>query len=223
MKKHIVVAGVVCAALALVPGSVTSSRAAEVYSYVGNDYTSTYGALFSSSDFMAISFTVAAPLGDNFSGAVAPTSFTVSDGVDTITSGNSLALSNSQFPSYPSFDIVTNALGQITKWAIAVAYTNNSGYSDTIVSISGLAETNYTSLPDHPAIDIADAWNYCNLPNCGEETYAGQDYTPGVWSYDPALSATPLPAALPLFAGGLGVIGLFGRRRKRESAAALAV
>jgi hypothetical protein len=28
--------------------------------------------------------------------------------------------------------------------------------------------------------------------------------------------ATPLPAALPLFATGLGAFGLFGRRRKRK-------
>jgi hypothetical protein len=33
---------------------------------------------------------------------------------------------------------------------------------------------------------------------------------------------TPLPAALPLFAGGLGVMGLFARRRKRKSAAVTA-
>jgi hypothetical protein len=31
---------------------------------------------------------------------------------------------------------------------------------------------------------------------------------------------TPLPAALPLFATGLGVLGLFGRRKKRKIAAA---
>ena len=31
--------------------------------------------------------------------------------------------------------------------------------------------------------------------------------------------ATPLPAALPLFAGGLGMIGLLGRRKNRKPAA----
>lgn len=34
-----------------------------------------------------------------------------------------------------------------------------------------------------------------------------------------SVSATPLPAALPLFAGGLGAIGLVGWRRKRKAAA----
>jgi hypothetical protein len=32
-------------------------------------------------------------------------------------------------------------------------------------------------------------------------------------------AATPLPAALPLFAGGLGAMGLLGWRRKRKAAA----
>jgi hypothetical protein len=36
------------------------------------------------------------------------------------------------------------------------------------------------------------------------------------------VSTTPLPAALPLFAAGLGAMGLFGWRRKRKGAAALA-
>ena len=34
-----------------------------------------------------------------------------------------------------------------------------------------------------------------------------------------AVSGTPLPAALPLFATGLGALGLFGWRRKRKAAA----
>jgi hypothetical protein len=36
----------------------------------------------------------------------------------------------------------------------------------------------------------------------------------------PGVGATPLPAALPLFATGLGAMGLFGWRRKRKNAAA---
>jgi hypothetical protein len=36
-------------------------------------------------------------------------------------------------------------------------------------------------------------------------------------------TVTPLPAALPLFATGLGAIGLLGWRRKRKNAAAIAV
>ena len=36
-----------------------------------------------------------------------------------------------------------------------------------------------------------------------------------------ATTVTPLPAALPLFAGGLGGLGFFGWRRKRKNAAAL--
>jgi len=34
-------------------------------------------------------------------------------------------------------------------------------------------------------------------------------------------TATPLPAALPLFAGGLGVVGLLARRKKRKGVTAL--
>jgi PEP-CTERM motif len=42
----------------------------------------------------------------------------------------------------------------------------------------------------------------------------------GTWSFSP--SAVPLPAALPLFASGLGAIGLLGWRRKRKKTAAMA-
>ena len=39
---------------------------------------------------------------------------------------------------------------------------------------------------------------------------------------DVSTSLTPLPAALPLFAGGLGVMGLLARRRKRKFSAVTA-
>ena len=44
----------------------------------------------------------------------------------------------------------------------------------------------------------------------------------GVFGDAPTTGATPVPAALPLFATGLGVMGLLGWRKKRKSAAATA-
>jgi hypothetical protein len=41
-------------------------------------------------------------------------------------------------------------------------------------------------------------------------------FSPGVF---PAVSQTPIPAALPLFATGLGALGLFGWRTKQRAAA----
>ena len=41
-------------------------------------------------------------------------------------------------------------------------------------------------------------------------------------TFSDAPFATPIPAALPLFAGGLGAMGLLGWRRKRKAAAAAA-
>ncbi|MEL7529639.1 MAG: hypothetical protein AAFN16_28030 [Pseudomonadota bacterium] len=46
----------------------------------------------------------------------------------------------------------------------------------------------------------------------------GPDNNPsGAATYDIRLTAVPLPAALPLLAGGLGILGLAGWRRKRSA------
>jgi hypothetical protein len=57
-------------------------------------------------------------------------------------------------------------------------------------------------------------------------TFASLGITPGtyVWSWDNGadtftLTTTPLPAAFPLFATGLGGLGLLGWRRKRKAQA----
>jgi hypothetical protein len=44
----------------------------------------------------------------------------------------------------------------------------------------------------------------------------------GTVAFTLAPAATPLPAALPLFAGGLGMVAFLSRRNKRKSTAALA-
>lgn len=227
MKKYILFAGLVMSML-----GAASANASEMYTYDGNIYTSTYGSLLSSTncggvscDSMTISFTVSSPLGDNFSGAVTPTSFAASNGAETITNLNSLSYAGAStspafspstgLPGFPTFDIVTNASGQIVQWAIALV-SNEAPGAVEMVSISGIDEPGSSD-----PIDITDVWNYCSAPTCGEETFAGQDYTPGSWTpTNGPLGATPLPAALPLFASGLGALGLFGWRRKRKAQAA---
>ena len=44
----------------------------------------------------------------------------------------------------------------------------------------------------------------------------------GAWLTEFSPNPTPLPAALPLFATGLGALGLLGWRRKKKAAAAMA-
>ena len=48
------------------------------------------------------------------------------------------------------------------------------------------------------------------------------DLSPGVLNAEPDTSVTPLPATLPLFAGGLGFVGYLANRRKKNATPALA-
>jgi hypothetical protein len=116
---------------------------------------------------------------------------------------------------FPSPDTVTGtspldsfvASGSpLTASATALTFDFSSLSSDQfILGMSGLTRVSYLALP----------------PEIGLST--GGPLT--VESFTTAfviasVTATPLPAALPLFAGGLGMMGLLGWRRKRKSAAA---
>jgi hypothetical protein len=72
------------------------------------------------------------------------------------------------------------------------------------------------------------------LSYCTNDVYGWTQYTYGsgtslsgstdltvnaIVSADTAIGTTPLPAALPLFASGLGALGMLGWRRKRKAAA----
>ena len=72
---------------------------------------------------------------------------------------------------------------------------------------------------------------YDNLANSPDTFWPNDTYLPDGFSneslaYSVLVSGdvdpTPLPATLPLFATGLGALGLFGWRRKRKNAAAIA-
>jgi hypothetical protein len=45
---------------------------------------------------------------------------------------------------------------------------------------------------------------------------------PGIFGPNLQIDPTPLPATLPLFAGGLSLLGFFGRRKKQKASAAIA-
>jgi len=53
----------------------------------------------------------------------------------------------------------------------------------------------------------------------GTTWFAPSGLTPGAYQVNGAVTVTPLPAALPLFATGLGALGLLGWRKKRKNAA----
>jgi hypothetical protein len=77
------------------------------------------------------------------------------------------------------------------------------------------------------ATGLCSGFSGCGVGGSGTHYYdngtLNGPYTSALAAYDvlgaPA-SATPLPAALPLFASGLGVMGLLGWRRKRKAQAA---
>ena len=70
-------------------------------------------------------------------------------------------------------------------------------------------------------------WGCSGFPLPGSDFIARDRRFPGIgvlFGLDPNIllvqsdvETTPLPAALPLFAGGLGVMGLIVRRRKRSA------
>ena len=54
----------------------------------------------------------------------------------------------------------------------------------------------------------------------GASTVFALELPAGLLAVTGVNNATPLPAALPMFAGGLGVVGLLARRRKRKAVVA---
>jgi hypothetical protein len=99
-----------------------------------------------------------------------------------------------------SATITLDASGNVVAWDIA-AYggVEGSGYR-----FSTLGGGHYVG-------------DYFNRNDNGPGGTAANVNDPGTWSDPPTPTPTPLPATLPLLAGGLGAMGLLGRRRKRKN------
>jgi hypothetical protein len=91
------------------------------------------------------------------------------------------------------------------------------GFGADVLDIDLAVALTAANLAGSPSFSIGNGSEAVYFFLCdGLDGFCGErDITGG--SLD--VSATPLPAALPLFAGGLGVIGFIGRRRKRKVAA----
>jgi hypothetical protein len=168
--------------------------ASTVYNYTGNDFTGVFGS-YTGNDNLTLSVTLSSSLGDDFSNTVIPVSFTASDGVFTYTGSSTGSYAS-------SFYFQTGNSGQITSWYIyfqmPVQIGSTSGYEVVFTSPGG-DTTNFCSSAFSPGGSTS-----------GCETAAV--YSSGTWT-------TPLPAALPLYATGLILMGLYGWRRKRKAQA----
>ena len=162
-----------------------------IYTYTGNDFTSNSGS-FTDADKVTGTIDLATALGDN-SGSVeiSPVSYSFSDGVQTLTN------SNSSLSGY----LATNAVGTPVMWDLLIQLPDYLGE----VSSKAIG----------PLPEDQEDFAYVQ-----QASYSfGSNSDPGNWTTTTSVAATPLPATLPLFAGGLGFVGYLTRRKKSMASA----
>jgi len=95
-------------------------------------------------------------------------------------------------------------------------------HDDGMSLYDGVGYTNTVASAPFPVVATPTA--YTGLTGPWELIYAEANGLPAVLNFDITRSdappTVPLPAALPLFAGGAGVLGFFARRRKRKNSTA---
>jgi concanavalin A-like lectin/glucanase superfamily protein len=113
--------------------------------------------------------------------------------------GDSITFTGVSYPydnQFHSFALVSGGAGGSTKFYIdsSLVFSSVIGITAPTSGTPTIFGTQFQGIPEFFTGEIKDI-----------RIYSGE------------LAPTPLPAALPLFAGGLGVIGLLARRRKQKS------
>ncbi|RBP14253.1 putative secreted protein with PEP-CTERM sorting signal [Roseiarcus fermentans] len=188
---------------------IVGAGASETYAYVGDPFTQFDSPTYTSSDYAALSFTLPSALGDNFSGAVEPTSFTASDGIESFSNG----------PLSSIIAVVdTNSTGQISEWAIFAWYSYGTsstpgtnarqvftsyGLGDSVTAINDLVG-NHASTQDQVQL-----WQ-CPFNQCEEYAEASTFSNPGSWTA--VASDAPEPSTWALMIIGFAGLGCIGNR-----------
>lgn len=108
-------------------------------------------------------------------------------------------------------DLISELGTQTASFDQTVTFQYNVSYA---VVMDASAQASF----DHSAVAMVDPYfDLSGLPN--GVTF---EISNGIGNSLPDVSATPLPATLPLFAGGLGFVGYLAKRRKKNATPALA-
>ena len=110
-------------------------------------------------------------------------------------------------------------VGEYVGNPVSNSFTVNAGVITVVnfVSLGGLNST-----PAVICCSLGMGSFGLNLASAGLTNSAGFLFQDSAGLAFTLVSETPLPAALPLFAGGLGALGLIGWRRKKKAAAVAA-
>jgi hypothetical protein len=195
--------------------------AATVYTYTGPNYLQFLDApipmgSYNASERLTGTFTVAGPL-LNINGDITASvvNFSFLDG-----RGNTLDnLNASNFLT--SFIVQTDPTGNILSWNITFA--NGTGIPAVVTGqFIQFATRSDPNLGDLASILECLSVSGSSCATFGRDqavTFGPASDFVGTWSFTSDTAVTPLPAALPLFATGLGALSLLGWRRKRKTQA----
>jgi hypothetical protein len=140
-----------------------------------------------------------------------------------INNSNALALTNASISSASITQTAGNADTPVIVTPLPISLgtiaANSTAYGDLIVGFGGLGlfDDQFDLNVVFNADGLTASLFFANLPPYPD--LVTELPTIGPYPGTVTITSTPLPAALPLFATGLGALGLLGWRRKRKAAA----